>query len=103
MSENTAERIAQAFHEAYERLAPQFSYTTRKRSAVPWEDVPADNKALMVATVNSLLDEGLIVATAEVADLRQAVGLLNSMVKSGEDHSDVSTAVVRKALEVTRA
>ena len=48
------EAIARAFHEAYERLAPQFGYRTREASAVPWEDVPQANRDLMVATVASV-------------------------------------------------
>jgi hypothetical protein len=55
-----AEKVAQAFHEAYERLAPGFGYKTREASAVPWEDVPANNKALMVAVVAALCDAGLL-------------------------------------------
>lgn len=41
--------IAQAFHEAYERLAPSYGYETRRESAVPWADVPEQNRALMTA------------------------------------------------------
>lgn len=48
------ETIAQLFHEAYERLAPSFSYETRKASAVPWSDVPAQNKALMIAVAGEV-------------------------------------------------
>jgi hypothetical protein len=44
-----AERIARLFHETYERLASEFNYETRKASAVPWEQVPDNNKRLMVA------------------------------------------------------
>ncbi|GII42949.1 hypothetical protein [Planotetraspora phitsanulokensis] len=55
-----AEVIARGFHETYERLAPTYGYTTRRESAVLWNDVPASNKALMVATVQSLLDQGVI-------------------------------------------
>ena len=47
--------IAQAFHEHYERLAPTFGYETRTESAVPWENVPEQNRALMVATVGAVL------------------------------------------------
>lgn len=54
------EEIAQAFHETYERLAGEFNYTTRKASAVPWADVPENNKNLMVAVVAELLDKGTI-------------------------------------------
>lgn len=45
----TAEALARLFHEAYERLAPEHGYETRRESAVPWEDVPERNRALMVA------------------------------------------------------
>ncbi len=55
-----AERIAQRFHEAYERLAPRYGYETREASAKPWAEVPAQNKALMVATCRALLDGGFI-------------------------------------------
>ena len=52
--------IARAFHETYERLAPQLSYATRPESAVPWDEVPATNRTLMVATVAELLLHGTI-------------------------------------------
>jgi hypothetical protein len=55
-----AERVARAFHETYERLAPEHGYRTRKASAVPWLEVPESNRALMVATVQALMDEGVI-------------------------------------------
>jgi hypothetical protein len=53
----TAEELARLFHDTYERLAPEFGYRTREDSAVPWEDVPAANKALMVATCEHVLAE----------------------------------------------
>ena len=52
----TAEQLAKRFHEAYERLAPQFGYETRKESAVPWQDVPENNKRLMIAVCAEILD-----------------------------------------------
>ena len=51
-----AERLAQAFHEAYERLAPSFGYETRKASAKPWSEVPENNRALMTAVCAEMLD-----------------------------------------------
>jgi hypothetical protein len=45
------ETVARQFHEAYERLAPEYGYETRRESAVPWENVPEQNKALMRAVV----------------------------------------------------
>jgi hypothetical protein len=55
---------ARLFHETYERLAPRFGYTTRAESAVPWDDVPANNRALMEATVAEVF-------AAHAAELRR--------------------------------
>jgi hypothetical protein len=55
-----AEEIAKAFHESYERQAAEHGYETRTESAVPWESVPANNRALMVAVVEDLLAHGVI-------------------------------------------
>lgn len=63
----TAEQIAQAFHESYERQAPEFGYKTREASAVPWEDVPEDNKRLMQAVVIDLLEHGVIADGSAIA------------------------------------
>jgi hypothetical protein len=53
----TAEGLARRFHETYERLAPQFGYETRRASAVPWDEVPEQNRALMVAVAAEILAE----------------------------------------------
>lgn len=55
-----SEQIAREFHEAYENLAPEFGYRTREASAVPWDEVPSQNKELMKATVTTLLQKGII-------------------------------------------
>jgi len=52
----TAERLARRFHETYERLAPSFGYETRKASAVPWDQVPENNRKLMTAVCAEILD-----------------------------------------------
>ncbi len=57
---SVAEDIASKFHAAYEELAPSAGYETRKESAVPWEQVPDNNRALMIATVEALLASGVI-------------------------------------------
>lgn len=51
----TAEELAEFFHDTYERLAPAYGYETRKESAKPWSEVPAQNKALMVAVAREVL------------------------------------------------
>jgi hypothetical protein len=52
----TADELARLFHETYERLAPSFGYETRRASAVPWEQVPAANRALMIAVASHVLE-----------------------------------------------
>ena len=49
------EALARFFHEWYEALAPAYGYKTRDESAVPWDDVPAQNRALMVAVASQVL------------------------------------------------
>lgn len=55
-----AEMIAGIFHATYETLAPEHGYEAREASAVAREDVPAKDKALMIATVQNMLDIGAI-------------------------------------------
>jgi hypothetical protein len=52
----TAEELAQLFHETYERLAPNYGYTTRTSSAVEWRNVPEPNKSLMIAVAKEVLE-----------------------------------------------
>jgi hypothetical protein len=54
------ERIAIEFHENYEALAPGFGYRTREASAKPWRDVPEQNRKLMCAVVQDLLNRKVI-------------------------------------------
>jgi hypothetical protein len=51
-----AEEIARIFHRTYEEQAPAHGYETREASAKPWEQVPENNRALMVATVHGVLN-----------------------------------------------
>lgn len=53
-----AERLAQKFHEAYERLAPAYGYRTREAPAVPWKKVPEPNRSLLIAVCAELLADG---------------------------------------------
>lgn len=55
-----AEHIAQRFHDAYELLAPEYGWKPQAESSVAWEDVPAPNRNLMIATVTELLNRGVI-------------------------------------------
>lgn len=72
-AEGAAQQIAAAFHEAYERLAPQHGYETREASAKPWADVPENNRQLMAATVTDLLGRGVITAGLPTTERREVV------------------------------
>ncbi len=58
-----AERIARRFHELYELFAPEYEYgyKTREATAVSWDQVPDQNKTLMIAVVDNLIIEGTII------------------------------------------
>lgn len=58
--ERITDFIASEFHKKYEDLASSYGYETRKESAKPWEDVPAQNKELMRAVVSQLIKDGVI-------------------------------------------
>lgn len=64
--------IARRFHEAYERLAPEFGYETRRESAVPWEDVPEQNKALMIAVATEVVG-GAVEISSKALRLAEAL------------------------------
>lgn len=51
-----APELARFFHDEYERLAPEFGYTTRPESRVAWDDVPENNRMLMMAVAQSVLN-----------------------------------------------
>jgi hypothetical protein len=51
----SAHELARWFHQEYERMAPDYGYETKKESAVPWEEVPLQNRRLMVAVAQSIL------------------------------------------------
>lgn len=83
----TDEELARIFHEAYERLAPDFGYKTREASAVPWEEVPEANRNLMIAVAgevraaleaNPPLEAPVVLAEVEGWMSLPAIGALHS-------------------------
>lgn len=65
------ETLAQLFHETYERRASEFGYETRQATAIPWEEIPADNanKRLMIAVAGDVL----AAIDGEATDLRALI------------------------------
>jgi hypothetical protein len=55
----TAEQIARAFHETYIRLAPE-SGMVPIPPAIPWAGLPEQDRQLMTAVMQALLDAGVL-------------------------------------------
>ena len=71
-----AETLARDFHDTYERLAPQHGYETRRESRTTWEQVPENNRSLMVAVCAEIHARHIAAQAAEhekaLAELRLA-------------------------------
>lgn len=50
------EQLAELFHETYERLAPAFGWKTKKGCHCKFYDLPERNRALMIATCQTVLN-----------------------------------------------
>lgn len=50
------EELAKMFHGTYERLAIEHEYRTREESRTNWENLPEQNKQLMMATCKEIID-----------------------------------------------
>lgn len=81
---SAAEQIARAFHEAYEQIAPHLGYETRPESRVPWEQVPARNRAVMVATVSFLLERREISVPTRLRK-REGIGHPDSVARDVDE------------------
>jgi hypothetical protein len=55
-----AEAIARAFHERYEALADAHGWKPQDSTRVVWEDLPEQNRSLMIGVVRELLRDGVI-------------------------------------------
>lgn len=102
----TEDRIARAFHETYEALAPTFGYHTRDASAKPWPDVPENNKRLMRATVRHLLNRGVIRADRVAPDRGESPfehpAVMDGYPLSPEERRATERVVERAALDEER-
>lgn len=72
----TAEEIAHLFHEAYERLAPSFGYSTRPDTQVL--NISSPNGRLMIAVAEEVLLPLLAAKDQEIAELRTDLAHLRS-------------------------
>lgn len=71
--EDLAARLAETFHNAYERLAPSFGYETREDTKTFSPD--SQNGKLMIATCADILSSNQLITTAD-ADARVKAAVL---------------------------
>jgi hypothetical protein len=55
-----AEAIAREFHSSYEKLAPEFGWETQTASRKEWDEVPDENRELMVAVAQDLISRQIV-------------------------------------------
>ena len=90
--------LARLFHETYERLAPSFKYETRVESAVPWERVPANNRALMVATCREV-ESAIRAPYEELVKAAHEIVTLGCLCITEQHHDRCPVVRMKAALE----
>ena len=99
-----AEQLAEKFHNTYERLAPEHGYETRKESAGAWEDVPENNKRLMIAVCQEIEGEELEPLRQLVRDFEAwAMEIAPHSYQEGRKAADLRERVRRALLEESQA
>lgn len=78
----SVESLARRFHDAYERRAPSMGYETRPESRVPWDNVPASNRALMILAT----DEATKPLFDLIAQLRADLAAVAPVVRAAVNH-----------------
>lgn len=66
MTVEVAEQIARRFHEVYDARADIFGWSPAESTRVAWEDLPEENRNLMVSVVDILLANAVISPGAAV-------------------------------------
>lgn len=56
----TRVRIARQFHEEYEHMAPAYGWETQEASRADWDDLPSNQRRLMVHVIGNLQAAGVI-------------------------------------------
>lgn len=94
------EHIAKQFHDTYERLAPDFSYETRKESAVPWDKVPDNNKRLMMAVVAEILNASASLTEIDIFCEELAMRINRMLLNNGPHKPSIGEKVAQIAKEL---
>ena len=79
----TAEQIARAFHETYIRLAPE-SGMVPVPPAIPWAGLPEQDRQLMVAVMQALLDAGILLGV--LSQERSDEDRIRAAMAEAQDH-----------------
>ena len=103
LSREPEETLAQQFHAAYERLAPAFSYTTRTESAKPWDEVPEQNRNLMIAVCREILTSRCDLLRQREEEIERLKEKLDRQRDSDHANACVLGLVVTSEVETLRA
>lgn len=87
---SSASWLAWCFHNIYEELAPKYGYKTRHETAVPFSGLPDENRELMIATCEKLLDEGVIAITYKDPHMTWPVARAGGASKMTDGHGPES-------------
>ena len=60
--------IAKEFHTVYEKNAPDYGYRSRNTQEVPWGDVIAWKKTLLLMVIDDLIDRDIIQFGSKIND-----------------------------------
>lgn len=55
-----ATELARAFHDSYTRFAPALAWTEQEGTSVEWDELPENNRRLMLVVALDLLNRGLV-------------------------------------------
>lgn len=53
-----AHKLVREFHAVYERLAPEYHFNSKR--VISWEEIPKQEKLLLVGIFADMLDKGII-------------------------------------------
>ena len=90
--------LAEQFHDAYERLAPEYGYETRPETAVAWDYLPDNNRSLMLAVVTEVVGPLL----SQLREQRERAEIAERATEIAGEYADAARRTVgeqREALE----
>lgn len=87
--------LAAFMHENYERMAPRFGYKTRAESAVPWDEVPINNRLLMKEVARRVV----VRVGADRKKIKEAAVRLDGKLYTGKRHGEIIQKIAAESAD----